>query len=358
MKKYAASLLEKLQNGRDARWTACVGFDGYVDSIARLMREVSGDDGTSFDTMRSAGEYFIEKAGKSCCIELNRYSVRMGGNAPLFSMALSGLNRNIHLIACLGKPEINEVFAPLEKKIRVTSVGEPGQCTALEFSDGKIMLSENTDTRMLDYSAVAGREDIISSLACCDLLVLLNWSEMLKAQELWEGIYEHIILKTPDNAKQKVLIDLSDCSARSTQDIARLRKTIRDISTVREVLLSLNENEADVLAERIGSARGNMESMARAIRKDTGVSAVSVHTNYADCLSREQTYTEVKNIHVEHPVISTGGGDHLNAGLAYGWMQGYSDGEILTLANSLGGCYIQDGISPSRDRICRYLEDI
>lgn len=355
MMKYAQALLERIGKDDAPAWKACVGFDGYIDSIAHLMRQVGGNEGIPFDTMRSAGTYFVEKAGKSCCVEMAKYSTRMGGNAPLFSAALSGLNPDIDLIGCLGREEIHPVFRSLAEKVRVTTVGEPGKCIALEFSDGKIMLSENTDTRDLDYSALSCEPGILRILSECDLMVLLNWSEMLHMQDIWEGILQNVI---SDEKKQKVFFDLSDCSGRSREDILRMLKTLRAYAVRRETLLSLNENEAGVLCGVIGEESRDISGMARALQKDLGISVVSVHSVYASCAARSCGCTEEENLHIAHPSVSTGGGDHFNAGLAYAWMQDYPDGEMLTLANCFGSCFVRDGVTPSLERVKRCLEEL
>lgn len=358
MMKYAQALLERIKVDDAPAWKACVGFDGYIDSIAHLMRQVGGDEGIPFDTMQSAGMYFVEKAGKSCCVEMAKFSTRMGGNAPLFSAALSGLNRDIDLIGCLGKEEIHTVFHSLATKIRVTTVGEPGKCIALEFSDGKIMLSENTDTRDLDYSVLSCQPGILRILADCDLMVLLNWSEMLHMQDIWEGILQNVISKENRQKKQKVFFDLSDCSSRSRDDILQMRETLRAYALRRETLLSLNENEAGVLCDVIGEECRDISGMARALQNDLGVSVVSVHSVYASCAARSSGCTEEENLHIDHPSVSTGGGDHFNAGLAYGWMQNYPDGEMLTLANCFGSCFVRDGTTPSLERVKHCLEEL
>ena len=56
-----------------------VGFDGFVDTLARPI--LSGN--RPFDTSGALGEAIAGQAGKSCSIELEVISRRMGGNAPL-----------------------------------------------------------------------------------------------------------------------------------------------------------------------------------------------------------------------------------------------------------------------------------
>ena len=70
-----------------------VGFDGFIDRIVRPLRpaDVSGEPAKPFATIREFGEYLIDKAEKSCSIELHEQARQLGGNMPFLSRAAGGL---------------------------------------------------------------------------------------------------------------------------------------------------------------------------------------------------------------------------------------------------------------------------
>ena len=74
-----------------------VGFDGFADTIARVVRETaSGSRPEScFPTIRSFGEYLIAQAEKSCSLELKIQARQLGGNLPYVSRAAGFLGLDV-----------------------------------------------------------------------------------------------------------------------------------------------------------------------------------------------------------------------------------------------------------------------
>jgi sugar/nucleoside kinase (ribokinase family) len=55
------------------------------------------------------------------------------------------------------------------------------------------------------------------------------------------------------------------------------------------------------------------------------------------------------------PVLSTGAGDHFNAGCAAGQVLGFDLGQCAALGCATSGAYVRDGRSPSRTRVVEML---
>ena len=64
-----------------------VGFDGFADTIDRVVRETASGirPESYFPTIRSFGEYLIAQAEKSCSLELKIQARQLGGNLPYVS---------------------------------------------------------------------------------------------------------------------------------------------------------------------------------------------------------------------------------------------------------------------------------
>ena len=103
--------MEQTQNRR-MRVTA--GFDGYVDTISRVVKQKGAEGGVEyFSTIAEFGAYVTVKAGKSASIELRTQRVRAGGNLPLFALALCALGVEVTAMGAMGWPQLHPAFAEL-----------------------------------------------------------------------------------------------------------------------------------------------------------------------------------------------------------------------------------------------------
>ena len=58
---------------------------------------------------------------------------------------------------------------------------------------------------------------------------------------------------------------------------------------------------------------------------------------------------------VENPAISTGAGDHFNAGFCLGKLLGLDDDEAATAAVGTSGYYVRHAASPSLAQLAEFL---
>ena len=58
----------------------------------------------------------------------------------------------------------------------------------------------------------------------------------------------------------------------------------------------------------------------------------------------------------EKPALSTGAGDHFNAGFAGAEALGLGLAECLSVATAVSGCYVRDAGSPAAGRVVEMLE--
>ncbi|HBF35758.1 MAG TPA: hypothetical protein DDW50_00370 [Firmicutes bacterium] len=121
---------------------ACIGFDGFIDSIIRVVKQKTPDKKLRyFDTIEEFGSFLISQSGQSCSIELKEHLCKMGGNMPIFSNALGSLGISVTCIGALGYPQVHPLFEPMKKNhCTLYTVSDPGLTSALEFDDGKVML--------------------------------------------------------------------------------------------------------------------------------------------------------------------------------------------------------------------------
>jgi sugar/nucleoside kinase (ribokinase family) len=122
--------------------------------------------------------------------------------------------------------------------------------------------------------------------------------------------------------------------------------------TFGRVTLGLNLKEAQQVFAVLGFGpetedEKGLRSMARQIRQKLGVATVVIHpTKSAACATKEDAWW-VPGPYAEKPLLTTGAGDHFNAGFATGQLLGLSPESCLCLGVSTSGFYVRTARSPS-----------
>lgn len=328
------------------------GFDGFVDYIVCPVKAEETEGSVYFETIEEFGRYLVSKAGKSCSLKLDTKQCRMGGNAPVFSAAAALMGEKVTCIGALGDNGFHTAFEKLAEYGNFFSIAEPGQSTALEFRDGKILLAQNSDLDRVDYERVAERigEDRLSAyIRKADLIALLNWSELSNATNLWKGILENCFLDIRPEDGKRILVDLCDCSARTGEQLEEMFCLLQRFAQYGEVLLTLNENEADVLRKHFGIEQQEPLRLIRSLYEKMNIQHLVVHAIGYACGINQDECEYVPSQAVERPVISTGAGDHFNSGLAVTWGRGMCLKAALEIANAVTCFYVSKGVGPTED---------
>lgn len=331
-----------------------VGFDGFADTIARVIRETGSEDRpeTYFPTIRSFGEYLTAQAEKSCSLELKVRARQLGGNLPYVSRAAGMLGLDVTCVGMLGEGTPDPMFQ--EMPCRLYSFAAPGESMCLEFQDGKVFLAPQYNLRadpwQLVQKAAGGRAGEL--FAESDLLALLNWSELPFSQALWERVYEEGLANRPAQEGRWAFFDLCDCTRRSARELEAVLTLIGRYSEKRAAVLSLNENEALVTAEVLGLEMRDLSGVGEALRERFGITEVLIHTLRESLLCTPRGVARQATRFIREPRISTGAGDHFNAAACLGVLLGLTDEERLTLSNQFASLYVETGATPSLAELC------
>lgn len=326
-----------------------VGFDGFADTIARVVRETGGEGRpeTFFPTIRSFGEYLTARAERSCSLELKVQCRQLGGNLPYVSRAAGLLGLDVTCIGMLGEGTPDPLFR--EMPCRLYPFAAPGESMCLEFQDGKVLLAPQYDLSAdpweLVRKATGGKAGEL--FAESDLLALLNWSELSFSQTLWERVYEESLADRPAQKERWAFFDLCDCTRRSAGELEAVLSLMGRFARKRRAVLSLNENEALVTAEALCLETGNLAGIGEALRKRFGITEVLIHTLRESLLCTPRGVARQATRFIETPRISTGAGDHFNAAACLGALLGLTDEERLTLSNQFASLYVETGATPS-----------
>ena len=345
------------------KYRAVIGFDASYDVIARVVKSKNGSDTQYFSRIEEFGEYLVSKKELSCALEVEPFQRKIGGNMPILSSALSNLGVGVHSVGALGYPHVSSIFESFALEFTGFSIGEPSECLALEFEDGKVMLFQNTlhEISWERIKETIGCGQLIEVFNQADIFGLLNWSEIKKSNEIWQGLLAEVLPFL--NAKKRLaLFDFADCSMSDPEELRTGLSYVHDFQKYATVVLSLNENEAErlfsVLKEGEENNAGEAEGIGGFIRHSLEIDHVVIHkAKAAFAWSRAGHYVYESEFYTPTPKVSTGGGDNFNAGLCAGLMLGMEMGEVLRLASAVSAFYVQSGKSPEIEELLGFIKE-
>jgi hypothetical protein len=340
---------------------ATVGFDGFTDTIVRVVESVAPDrSARHFTSKRAFGEKIIGLGSHNASFDLTEVATKIGGNAPNTAQAFGRLGLRVDCIGMLGRPEIHAVFGAMDPHCRLHSFANPTQTTALEFHDGKVLLAGNEVLRTIDWPAVRdliGLQVLTGLYQAADIIAFANWGEIEHATEIWEGIEREVLAEADPQKRRIVLIDLADLTKRD-RDFDRLAMLIGRLTEIHETVLSLNRNEAQAVAHALAFERDSRpEELGAAIYAAMSVDTLIIHDPHDAIAWTSAGLVRAGTFHVPVPRLSTGGGDNFNAGYCFARLAGFDTQSALVVGSAVAGHYIATGESPTRSEVIAFLRE-
>src|SRR6056300_687955 len=345
---------------------ALVGLDGFVDKIVAPVekRHGLGDQFDPVPTIAEMGAKISAAAGKSANIELYPRFEKLGGNGPIMANAMLALGMEVRYIGALGSPLINPVFEEFANKTKAITLCEPGITTALEFKDGKLMLGNTLSLESIDFATIiekCGEGEFLDLISHADLISVVNWTMIPKMTAVLVELVDKVLPNLPPRDTRSFFFDLADHAKRSSSDINEVLQVISRFQAHAEVTLGLNYNEGlqvcDVLGLESGSkSEADLKSMATEIRRKLGISTIVLHpVESAACATKDGVFWS-QGPFCENPKITTGAGDHFNAGFCSARLSGFSPLTSLALATCTSGHYVRTAQSPSTSQVIELLK--
>ncbi len=338
---------------------ALVGFDGYVDKIKKVIKKRLKDKVEPFPTIADFAARLAYAAGKSAQLELVSETTKLGGNAPIMANSLAKLAFETTCVGTLGTPKIDPVFQDLPATL--ISLGAPAETIALEFEDGKLILSDVKAFEDLGWEkvkSVMGLPHLERLFAESQLLALVDWSNLPLANDLLQGILREVVPKTA-GGNQHFFFDLADPTAKSPAEIMAILETMGSYAAYGKVTLGVNENEALFLYQIYYSDQPKPETLidlGQAIFAQLSVNELVIHPlDRALYISADHAVEQAGRV-VKEPKIQTGAGDNLNAGYCLGIQLNLSPSACLVCGMGNSGAYVSLGHSPSKAELMDYLE--
>jgi len=355
-------LLELLDSLPMTEQRMFVGLDGYVDRIQKVVQSQGVSENQYFDTMPELAQRIGQAAGKSAQLELVNQTVKAGGNAPIMSHALGRLGVANVCLGSFGEKNIHPVFQTMSNNCELLSLGKPAETNALEFDDGKLILSEVSAFSRLDWNFVQQQypvEQLTQILNPCQMVALVDWCNLPLATDVWQGLLKDVIPQLGDDIQRQYFFDLADPGKKSVAEIRKVTGVISRYEAYGAVTLGLNENEAYRLYHTlIGKTEGqrvNLEAICQRLFDYLNISCLLVHPLDRTIVANREGVQTLAGHLVKKPVISTGGGDNLNAGFCFARLAGCTDSLAAVLGMATSGAYVQNGHSPNLTELQEYL---
>lgn len=346
--------------------SAFIGLDGFVDEIIHLV-DVR-HNATSFEripTIARLSERLAGAAGKSTNIEAVVQRVKLGGNGPIMANALCRFGVAVTYVGALGYPTLHPVFTDFAAHAEVHSIAPPGLTDAYEFEDGKVMMGKTTQLGEVTWQNIQlryGRNKFADRFFGSDLVGFVNWTMIPFMSDIWASI-QHELCPAQKTPRRKIFFDLADPEKRTHDDLRRALKLIENFHTYFDVMLGLNEKEAWEVGAVLGfnhesRTRGALLQLARDIRSATNVDSLVIHpVSYAVAASAGCEAVVVDGPFIARPLITTGAGDHFNAGYCLGKVLGFNDELSLLVGVTTSGFYVRNAQSPCITDLAAMLRD-
>ncbi len=349
-----ASKLDQL-GPNSARMSAFVGLDGFVDEILQVVSlRRSADDFDRFTTITDFATRLLEAAGRSTNVELVQERVKLGGNGPIMANALATFGLDVTYLGCLGYPTLHPVFHDFAARAKVHSICEPGKTDALEFSDGKVMLGKHYTLKEVNWKNIEeryGRAPFTEQLGGATLVAFVNWTMLPYMSAIWETVLDELC-PSLNGPKRTIFFDLADPQKRSDSDILHAMELVQRFQKYFNVILGLNEKEAEHVGRVLGFPadhldREGLSILTGQIYNSMRIDTLVVHpVRYAIAAGPEGVIS-VDGPVVTKPKITTGAGDHFNSGFCLGKLLGLSNEASLLCGVSTSGFYVRSAQSPT-----------
>jgi len=344
-----------------------IGLDGFVDEIVTVVdKRESVARFTRVPTIASLSRRIAGAAGKSSNIELVVDRTKLGGNGPIMANAMAAFGLQVNCIGSLGFPQVHPAFAELAARATIYSVANPGLTEALEFEDGKVMLGKHQTLKEVNWNNLmerVGKERLVTLFSQSSLIALQSWTMLPLMSEIWEHMLAEICPKLAPGRSRIVFFDLADPEKRDIKDIRHALELIGQFQNFFAAYLGLNEKESFEIGAALGyqgrtEGEAAVKEVGQFILGKLKISGVVVHPRAYAAIAVSDGTALVPGPFAEKPLISTGAGDHFNAGFCLGKLMGADNEVALQFGVAASGYYVRAAKSPSLIELADFLHSL
>jgi sugar/nucleoside kinase (ribokinase family) len=368
-----AQLLQ--ENGHKLDETpALIGFDGFIDTILHVVdKRHSATEYTCVETIEAFGKRILEAAGQSTNIELVIQAVKLGGNGPIMANAMAALGVPVTYCGMTGYPRTQPIFEELAARARMLPLCDAALTDAYEFEDGKLIVGKHENVGQVSWENLQERVGDLAwrtAWQSAGFAGMVNWTMLPHLTALWKEMQARLETE-PAPARKVLFFDLADPEKRTPEDLEEALWTLAGFQKWHDVVLGLNEREAQQVVETLGlpGADEGLErntsahhqeicGFAQSVREKLGISACAVHPTAFASAADAKACAVVSGPFIAKPKITTGAGDHFNAGFCAGYLCGGDLEQALQCGVATSGYYVRHAQSPTREQLAAFLREL
>lgn len=347
----------------DIRGKILLGCDGFVDETYEIVEvRKSPSEFTPMKKLKQFGELLVARADGGVGLELVPKRRCEGGFAINTGRVAACLGLMPRLPGLYGGNAIDPAYVQFKDICELYSLGDPALTIALEFGDGKVLMSNLAAVSSLswaDFEKHFGAEKLKEMFSGVDILGLGYWSLTSNFDDLFLGFMKQYETLTPP---RRMFFDFADIKKKSSESFVRSLELIRSFGGKIPMVLSLNEHEVLELLSRIGVERPELSptaiSAALAIaREKIGFAELVVHTpEFAAASSATGGEAYALQDRQSKIVRLAGAGDSFNGGYLCASLGALSLKERLVVANAVTAFFVTHGTPPSKAELIAQIE--
>lgn len=353
------------RSGDLSQLSALAGFDGFVDRIIQVVDQRRGP-GKAYDAIPSIeafGNRILGASGKSTNLEFVPQLEKLGGNGPIMANALLEAGVALRYIGSLGNPDVHPVFQDFAQRTEAISLCGPGITHAIEFHDGKLLCGEMASLDEITYDKLVsslGEGAFFDLFSRANLIALVNWTMIPHMTSIFAQLVDKVLPNLPPLDHRIFFFDLADPQKRSIDDLKGVLRQIQRFQGFGHVTLGLNLKEGQQVYSALfgtppGESPEHLKQMATEIRNELAIGTVLIHpTHGAACANRNDAWY-VDGPYCAQPKLTTGAGDHFNAGFTLSQLLKLPPDQGLTMAVATSGFYVREGKSPTLSELQQFI---
>lgn len=356
MKKYNAFL-------QNLRGKILLGCDGFVDETYEIVEvRKSPSEFTPMKKLRHFGDLLVARAEGGVGVELVPKRRCEGGFAINTGRVAACLGLMPRLPGLYGRNAIDPAYQPFQDICELASLGDPALTIALEFGDGKVLMSNLAAVSSLtwgDFEKHFGKKRLEEMFSGVDILGLGYWSLTANFDGLFQGFMRQYETGRPP---RRMFFDFADIKKKSSESFIRSLELIRSFSSRIPMVFSLNEHEVMELFSRIGVDRPELAPAAicsalAIAREKIGFAELVVHTpEFAAASSATEGETYAIQERQTKVIRLAGAGDSFNGGYLCASLGALSLKERLVVANAVTAFFVTHGTPPNKAELLAQIE--
>jgi sugar/nucleoside kinase (ribokinase family) len=180
--------------------------------------------------------------------------------------------------------------------------------------------------------------------------------------DIWRHLRDEVLKPLP-RTDRLLFVDLADPAKRTREDLRGALELLGQLQQHVHVVLGLNLQEAVQVAAAIGWPAFNrpeeqIEALAVRLQRQLRLGTVVIHPRAAAAAADQHGSAWFAGPFVKEPKISTGAGDHFNAGFVTARLLGLNLAEALGLGTATSGYYVRHAQSPTLAELMEFIRDL